>query len=123
MYLFECILNDGTIIKQTPEDQSPTDPTKSAFYDVELRIGEVMFFGVFSSEHSYVVDLRDGHFEIDGVPFQIDGVVSPDLQLIYFRRQRIWITGGTETAHTTEYHLGWSGLVNGVQIRRTITFG
>jgi hypothetical protein len=114
-YLFECHLNDGTLIQQTPEDVSVLDPTRSAYYDVVQRKADVEVFGIFNDDHTYAVDLRDGHFEIDGVPFNVlsgDPVLAVDqkLELVYFRRHiQTMVLGAVEMIEEapTEFFIGW----------------
>ena len=114
-YLFEAHLKDGTLIQQTPEDVSKLDPTRSAYYDVVQRKADVEVFGIFNDDHTYAVDLRDGHFEIDGLPFN---VLSGDpqlpegqkLELVYFRRHiQTMVLGAVEIAEEepTEFFIGW----------------
>jgi hypothetical protein len=130
-YLFEAHLNDGSVIQQTPEDVSKTDPDRSAYYDVIQRLSDVQVFGLFNDNHTYVVDLRDGHFEVDGVPLNVgseeDIELMPDqkFELVYFRRHMHVTAVGAqlpvELSHSVEYFLGWTTEVNGKQIRRTIS--
>lgn len=130
-YLFECHFNDGTMLQQTQEDISkiaPPEDKKSAFYDVKQRMDDVIVFGLVNDHHTYVVDLRDGHFEIDGVPFNVhDGEnfpVGAKFRLIYFRRNFQSVTLGYVQAQssTCEYHLGWqTNLSDGTNIQRTIS--
>ncbi len=91
-YLFSVYFSDDTTLHQTPEDVSGVDPLRSAFFDVARRISEVVTFQLHNNQHSYTVDLRDGHFEVDGVPFHAQPVASPQAlppegkyELIYFR--------------------------------------
>jgi hypothetical protein len=134
-YLFECHLNDGTLIQQTPEDVSTIDPSRSTYYDVMQRKADVQIFGIFNDEHTYVVDLRDGHFEIDGAPFNVlsgDPEFAEDqkFELVYFRRRRqtmvlgaVCIAGEEEPI---EFFLGWKTTVkdeegNDKEVTRTIS--
>jgi hypothetical protein len=124
-------LNDGTVIQQTPEDVSKVDPTKSAYYDVCQRLSDVVVFGFFNDDHSYLVDLRDGHFEVDGTVINVhteeDLELMPDqkFELVYFRRHvHVTAVGGeipVELSHTVAYHLGWTTMVGEKQVRRTIS--
>lgn len=118
-YLFEAHLKDGTVIRQTPEDVSTAEPlTRSAFYDVAQRIDEVVYFGLHNDRYSYVVDLRDGHFEINGVPFSAQPVTSPRIveggkfKLVYFRdHQQELVMSANGSArpgnHYHQYRMGW----------------
>lgn len=91
-YLFSAQFKDGSVVKQTSEDVSSTDPLRSAFYDVARRIDEVDSFHLYNAKRSYTVDLKDGHFEIDGCHFAAQPVSSPQAmpeggkyELLYFR--------------------------------------
>lgn len=125
-YLFECHFTDGTFIQQTPEDVSKTDPSKSAFYDVLQRNDEVMIFAIVNDDHTYVVDLRDGHFEIDGIPFTVhDKDELPHdckFRVVYFRRNVHTITQGyvNMTDSSVKYHIGWQTTVEGKNYQKTI---
>ena len=124
-YLFECHFTDGTILQQTPEDISQIDPTRSAFYDVMQRNDDVMVFGLVNDEHTYAVDLRDGHFEVDGVPFEIHGqdVLPNDTKyrVVYFRRVTHTITQGYSIVESIiKYHIGWQATVDGKNYQQTI---
>jgi hypothetical protein len=123
-YLFECLFTDGTTLKQTAEDVSKTDPTKSAFFDVVQRKNDVVSFGINNKQHSYVVDLRDGHFEIDGVPFKVHTELPQEnciFRLIYFRRHQQNTTLGGKSSHTVVYHIGWQTTVDGKNYQQTIS--
>jgi hypothetical protein len=134
-YLFGAHLSDGPggeirEIFQNPEDLSPFSPGKNCFYDllehdaegntvphqkdgiVEPR-PDIEIFQLEGDGHKYVVDLRDGHFEIDGLPFYVETPPGP-LRLVYFRRVRKHFTrsmGGDEASalirEEVEYHMGW----------------
>jgi hypothetical protein len=124
-YLFECHFADGTVLQQTPEDLSKTEPNKSAFYDVLQRNDEVIVFGIVNDDHTYAVDLRDGHFEIDGVPLYVHGQdeLPPDTKyrVVYFRRVSHMITQGYEIAESAvKYHIGWQATVDGKNYQKTI---
>jgi len=117
-FLFECHFTNGDILQQTPEDKSIHTEGKNAFYDVLQRIDEVETFGLFSDDddHTYVVHLPTGHFEIDGVPFSTQDPTLAELpedakrKLIFFKRHTHTITAGVETDHQIDYHLGWQAL-------------
>ncbi len=126
-YLFEAHLQDGTIIKQTLADTSTAEPLmRSAYYDVAQQIDNVILFGLYNDKNSYVVDLRDGHFEINGIPFSAQPVTSPCIseggkfKLIYFRdhQQELVVNASvgddnsvsqnyTSGSHSHQYRMGW----------------
>lgn len=123
-YLFGVHYKDGTEFFQTSEDISSRDPTRSAFYDVNQE--EVELFQLNNVEgHTYLVDLRDGHFEIDHIPFFArippTGAV---LRLIFFRRHRrnfhVGLEGPEQLSHEVEYHFGWQTTVEGCNIQQTL---
>lgn len=125
-YLFEAHFLDGSMIQQTQDDRSAIDPERrSAFYDVAQRIDEVAYFGIWNDQHRFVVDLRDGHFEVDGVAFfaeprahlaTSDGkpTIPPGgkFRLVYFRdRQQDLHVGANGSMTPGEqriaFRLGW----------------
>jgi hypothetical protein len=122
-YLFTCHFTDGTTIQQTQADVSQIDSSRSAFYDVAQRLGDVTKFVLSDGRRTCAVDLRDGHFEIDGFQFfvPVEGVPEDHsgFKLIYFRRNFKSITMGKESS-SVEYHLGWQTTINGKNFQRTI---
>lgn len=86
-YLFQATYKDGSHYLQNPEDTSVTRPEhecKSSFTDV--RVDDVKVFFISNEEHTYSVNLEDGHFEIDGLPFyQHEDEHLHDFKLIYKR--------------------------------------
>lgn len=127
-YLFEAHLKDGTVIRQTQDDQSTAEPlTRSAYFDVAQRLDEVELFGLYNEQHTYTVSMRDGHFEVDGVPFSAQPVASGVIneggrfELVYFRdhQQEFVVTASvgadgqiTESRtlgpHYHQYRMGWN---------------
>lgn len=129
-YLFECHLTDGTVIHQSPEDVSQINLSRSAFFDVAQRLDDVQVFGLYNDEHTYAVDLRDGHFEIDGVPFNIHTALiellpEQKLELVYFRRHVHISTQGQvmseDQSHTIEYFFGWKTTIDEKEVTQTIS--
>jgi hypothetical protein len=105
-YRFHAVYADGTFFVQNEEDVSARDPARSAFYDVDQSRLEA--FALAGEGHTYAVDLTDGTFAIDGVPFRMHEGPLSDLQLIFFRRHTHTISGQfKELAHQTVYRLGW----------------
>lgn len=123
-YLFGVQYADGSEFFQTPEDVSSQDPKRSAFYDVrqeDVRLFQLLH--VDDSRRRYVLDLSDGHLEVDGVP--LFGIIPPPearLRLIYFRRHRHHFQTGPglleELSHEVEYHFGWQAEVDGQNIKQ-----
>jgi hypothetical protein len=130
-FLFEAHFSDGSQIQQTPEDISATDPTKSAFYDVAQRLDDVVYFGIFNPSRpteTYVVDLKNGHFEICGVPItahqQSAENFPPDtkFRLVYFRKVTRHFNPADmlETGVEMAFHIGWQCTVDGKNVQQTI---
>jgi hypothetical protein len=113
-YLFQANFSDGTFLQQTQDDISKMEPTKSAFYDV-LQHDNLESFGLFSEQvpNIYAVDLRDGHFEINGVPFNVqdpsEKIENSPRRLIYFRNVTRMFNPENmeETDVNLVYHIGW----------------
>lgn len=111
-YLFIASFLDGTVIEQTQEDKSSIDPEKrSQFFDVLEKEKEVpmVSFILVGEGHEYGVDMRDGHFEIDGVPFQFHEDTLTNLRLIFWRRHRHHFKAGSteQIGHEVVYRFGW----------------
>ena len=128
-YFFTCCFNDGSTIQQTPEDTSKIDSTRSAFYDVLQCIDEVETFTLTKQDgrrHTYMVDLRDGHFEIDGVPFFTSAEELPKakFRLIYFHRHQHRVVQGqisTGDEALIQYFIGWQTLIDGKNFQSMIS--
>lgn len=106
-YLFTCEYNDGTVFEQNEEDRSSQDPLKSAFFDIKHEI--LVKFTLTGNGHEYSVDLLDGHFEVDGVPFFMYEGELQNVRLVFFRRHRHTINTGEmeELSHIITYRIGW----------------
>jgi hypothetical protein len=121
-YLFTCHFSDGTTIRQSAEDVSQLDPTKSAFYDVSHRLKDVVKFVLSDGQHTCAVDLTDGHFEIDGFSFYAHEELSDaEYRLIYFRRHQHNRAMGRVDAHSVEYFIGWQTTIDGKNCQETIS--
>lgn len=114
-YTFQVTYKDGTIYTQNPEDISVTDSTRSCFYDVKQE--EVKSFFLFNDEHNFSVNLEDGHFELDGVPFLMheENDMLKDFRLIFWRRHTHSFNqeNGEELSHNVVYRFGWQCTVDG----------
>lgn len=138
-YLFEAHFPDELIYQQTIEDVSVDAPGRSACYDLCLHddngnsvldaLGrvifrdDILFFGLYSivpkAVRTIVVDLRDGHFEINGVPFSpqphwAKGAIPAGgkYRLIYYldnEQDIIKLSNGSQRLgeHRRAYRLGW----------------
>lgn len=149
-YLFCGLLEDGSVIEQTEEDKSQYTEGRNAFYEL-LEVdaegnpkchpgdgslvcrSDIALFQLEDGIHRYLVDLRDGHFEVQhGKGNRIVGAhfylgfppMGAKLSLFYFKRRRHHTNvSGTVQADLTviaddmkeisqecEYHFGWETL-------------
>lgn len=112
-YLFVAEFKDGTTLAQTPEDKSELREDKSAFYDVLQRENDLARFHLSDGNNWYTVDLRDGVFEINGLPFYAHSQfteIEPPLHLIYFREtHRLYgtVPDGVPAHYVNRYFIGW----------------
>ena len=107
-YLFVVEYKDGTTYEQTQEDVSLTDPLRSCFFDVKQD--EVLRFYLVSAEDVFCVDLSDGHFEVNKVPFFMHDAGSglKDFRLIFYRQHTHQFNmEKRELAHEVNYCIGW----------------
>ena len=133
-YLFTAVYSDGTSYTQNVEDRSISEPDKrSCFYDIDQdRL--VKFILAPSPEdecgdgHVYSVDLVDGHFEVDGVPFKMHEETNlHGFRVIFWRNHTHNFLVGADPAvtpeevkHTTVYRLGWQCTVDDVNHQRVM---
>lgn len=90
---FVANFEDGHQIIQDESDVSSFDSSRSQFYDVleYSKTSPLISFILGNQNVAYGVDLRDGHFEVNGVPFypyRIDREEYTDFQPIYLRNVR-----------------------------------
>lgn len=134
-YIFQADYKDGMHYTSTQEDVSVTDPKRSCFYDVDHE--KLVRFFLFNDEHTYSVNLEDGHFEIDGVPFFVhedhmqtlpNGKKIPTplkgFRLVFFRQHQhdFDAKSGKELDHRISYHMGWQCTVGGSNYQRVMKF-
>lgn len=105
-YLFEVEYLNGETYKQNAEDQSPTDPQRSCFFDV--RIEEIKRFKLVGEGREVVVDLTDGHFEVDGLSFLATDEELFDFRVMYYRVRDIHFDIGMNyRSNDIAYRIGW----------------
>lgn len=108
-YLFTARFKDGSVYRQTLADRSVENPlTRSAYYDVEQRIGEVEEFTLRDRTHEHSVNLVNGHFKTDGqeVVAALDGL--RDFELKYWRRVQQVLEGNFhQKTEIVGYFIGW----------------
>ncbi len=147
-YLFQVeFFDQKPDYKQNPLDASVEFPPvkdengnlqgKSCMADIQedvdnFNIKEFWLIPNFFLGHRYMVDLTDGHFEIDGIPFEVEGerplpVANLKFKLIYFRVRRpfhttkyrlkggkpVEILGVTTGELPLKYMIGWQCNING----------
>ncbi len=115
-YFFIADFDDGTSYSQGKDDASIDTEGKNAFYDILQRMEKVIRFSLHNGQHIYTVDLRDGHFEVDGLSFQVhDQFFVPEkkLELIYFKEVRIEVDVNqkeevqAQRHYVNRYFIGW----------------
>jgi len=119
-YRFTALYTDGSTLEQNEGDVSSTDPDRSAFYDIDHS--RLQAFAVQGGGHVYGVDLTNGQFGIDGVPFRMHEGPLSDIRLIFFRRHTHTINAQhKELAHQIVYRLGWQALnAEGENVQRVM---
>lgn len=152
-YIFEAEYADGTVITQPDDNASrihqmdENDYQPSAFRDVldHAEKADLQRFSLIGEGHRYSVDLIDGHFEIDGLPFiahpqnlRVWSTKENPLRPIYYREMkrnsdfkvRVGEDGGSEIieqvdheAMVARYFVGWqTNLENGENVQYVIGF-
>jgi hypothetical protein len=128
-YSFTAVYEDGTIIEQNETDTSERVEGKSRFTDVLDKENEskLVSFVIHNNEKSFGVDLTDGHFEVNGIPFfqhRPELVNYKDFRIIYFRTvQRVYNvqTHDEVSSLATAYTIGWQVTHIGENVQKTIT--
>ena len=107
-YLFQVTYKDGSTYTQNEEDKSISgNDTKSCYFDVKQE--DVKNFFLFNNEHQYSVNLEDGHFEADGLPFFMHtDFLLKDFRIVFYRQHTHDFTmDGKEVNHRIAYCFGW----------------
>lgn len=126
-YLFECEFADGTTLVQTPADVSAIDPKKSQFYDVleKDKKTPITKFALSGDGKYLLVDLSDGHFELNDIPFNCHENLpeqNPIRRLIFYRQHTHHTNWeGKELAHEIEYCIGWQTTIKRKNYKETVT--
>ncbi len=122
---FAATFADGTQIFQDEGDNSKLDVSRNCYFDVlqkQLDSPLVCFILAGEGYPTFGVDLRDGHFEVNGVPFFQHAEPLKDFKLVYFRNvsQHRTFTAGKEPVDTAElgYDLGWTAEYKGEDVKR-----
>lgn len=126
-YLFKADLSDGSAIIQTQEDVSTTVPGGSAFSDVNARLDECVWFGLYGPGPVASINLENGYFTVNGVSFLAGDLrkVCPDdtkRKLIYYRRVTRHFNAGDFSQQSVEmaYIIGYQFTVDGTNHQQVI---
>jgi hypothetical protein len=109
-YKFQATYKDGSTYTKNDEDVSIQDPLRSCFYDVKQD--ELRTFFLFNDDVTYSVNLEDGHFEVNGVPFFMHAdKFLKNYRLIYYivTQEHITLSKDKEEHVTGDvvFQLGW----------------
>ena len=134
VYSYTAVFEDGTVIEQDRNDENGdrsltrTDGTGSRFTDVleKEKESKLISFVIHNDNYSLGVDLRDGHFELNGVPFfqhRPDQDNYKDFRIIYYRSvQRVMNQNGEQlSGSATSYTVGWQVTHNGKNVQRIVS--
>ncbi len=130
-YLFSVKFTDGTTYTQNADDRSLIEPEiRSCFYDVMQAIEKgkkIEYFVLSDGKDSYLVDLIDGHFEVNGKGFFMHNRRDlTDFRIIFYRqhtrivfyRQQTHAVDIDEQEHEITYCLGWQTTEDGKNTQR-----
>ena len=121
-YLYTVTYLDGSEYQQNPEDKSVSDEKRSCFFDIDQD--KVALFTLKGDGHEYSVNLVDGVFSVDGVPFQMHEEELYGFRLIFWRNHTHSFNVGAEkseeTSHETVYRMGWQCTVDGTNHQRVM---
>lgn len=124
---FVATFADGSQIFQNVEDKSVFAPGRNCYFDVlqkQLNVPLVCFVLTAEGYPTFGVDLQDGHFEVNGVPFFQHSEPLKEFRLQYFRdvqQHRTFAVGSTKTPVDTAevgYTLGWESTYKDQTITR-----
>lgn len=109
-YLYTAEFEDGNVFVEPADDHSELDPKRSAFYDLLQDKRKIVKFTITDGVISHSVDLLDGHFEVNGNSFKVEGktplpIVNPEYRLVFYRRHQIDTV--TNIDSILGYYIGW----------------
>jgi hypothetical protein len=114
-YLFKVIYKDESQYFQNNYDKAVIKETGSSFSDVIIE--NVKQFILYGDNKIFLVDLTDGHFEINGQPFFMHNLNEnlENFRLIFWRVVNRTINTSTndETFNVISYQIGWQTTKNG----------
>lgn len=124
---FTATFADGVQITQDADDRSRMAENRNAYFDVlQKQIDTPLLCFVLSGEGypTFGVDLRDGHFEVNGVPFFQHSEPLRDFHLVYFRNvsqhRHIGPDGTCADSAELGYELGWTVEFQGEEVKRVV---
>lgn len=118
-FLFKAYFTDGTVYEQGEADASLWVKDKSSFFDVLFleKNGEnpLLRFELSNGVNTYAVNLKDGSFEVNNVPFVImnkpeisENFILTNYRLIFFRRvTKIFSPNNMYQGEKIEFNFGW----------------
>jgi hypothetical protein len=124
--LFVATFADGSQIFQNAEDVGQCEG-KNCYFDVlqkELDVPLICFVRGGEGYPTIGVDLRDGHFEINGIPFFLHEEPLKDFRLFQTRhvtaRRAMPFNAPPEDSLEHGYILGWETEYQGEIVKRVI---
>ena len=112
-YLFDVEFTDGSTYTQNLEDKSFYEPDKrSCFFDVMKAVEcgrKIKLFLLSDGKNGFLVDLTDGHFEVNGVKFFMHEERDlTNFRIIFFRQHTHHFNqDNKEIGHEITYRVGW----------------
>lgn len=110
-YHFTAKFKDGTSYIQNQWDQSELEKTRSCFYDVLQREEQIKTFSITDGKNVFLVDVRDGRFEVNGTSFYMHDRDMPltNMRLIFYRQRYVSVNYPSmdNEGRETIYCIGW----------------
>ncbi len=124
--LFSAKFADNTFIEQTETDISAQNSNKSSFFDVleKEKNSPLEMFCLTNGNLYYLLDLRDGRFEVNEQIFYINKIDYPNpLRLIYYVTRGIMLSeNGVSSPIPNVYNIGFqTNDINGNNIKQILT--
>ncbi|MDE2022412.1 MAG: hypothetical protein KGI71_05890 [Patescibacteria group bacterium] len=105
-YLFEAVHSDGRVVKQTVDDVSRVDPSKSSFFDINHDT--LTRFEMVGADQSFEVDLVSKSIRCNGTTIRRYPQDDSTARLVYFRRRQHHFDGSlNKVGDDTTYFLGF----------------
>jgi len=120
-YLFTAEYKDDTRYEQNSGDVSISDSKRSCFFDIKQD--ELKKFSLHGEGNVFSVDLEDGHFEVNEIPFYLEEHIEGRKYRIVFWREHTHTLNPVikEETHKIVYLLGWqTNDENGRNIQRNL---